>query len=282
METQFKTILQDCEVQEASIESFEGIKEKLDQNTIEDLTDGQIYKKLSTGNNPLSNNFNLTYTFNTDGCQASKLSKISTCSIYAIINELPPKLQTKHMILCGIWINEKEPNMQLFLKPFVDQGNKLSEQGIQWKLGDIMVVSKFIPICAVVDSVARCKLLNMKKFNGLYGCTFCEHPTESVDGYRKLTVSTTIPPDRTDASINSNMVLTSQSEYEKDVMDVWGPSSLMNLKYIDLADGMSPNYMHAFLLGAVKQHTDILLTSFGKEYYVGSPNQLQIINERII
>ncbi|XP_053598085.1 uncharacterized protein LOC128668679 isoform X1 [Microplitis demolitor] len=144
-----------------------------------------------------------------------------------------------------------------------------------------MVVSKFIPICAVFDSVARCKLLIMKKFNGLYGCTFREHPTECVDGYRKFTVSTTIPPDHTDASIKSNMVLTSQSDYEKDVMGVWGPSSLMNLKYIDLADGMSPNYMHAFLLVAVKQYTDILLTSFGKEYYVGSPNQLQIINERM-
>ncbi|CAG5110043.1 Protein of unknown function, partial [Cotesia congregata] len=184
METQLKTILQDSQVQEALIDRFEGKNQKRDFHEIENITDGRIYKKLSIANNPLSENFNLTYTFNTDGCQASKSCKISTWPIYIIINELPPKLQTKHMIMCGLWIHEKEPNMQIFLKPFVDQGNKLSEKGFDWKLRDRMIVSKFIPICAVVDSVARCKLLNMKKFNGSYGCTFCEHPAETVEGYK--------------------------------------------------------------------------------------------------
>ncbi|CAD6234149.1 GSCOCG00012368001-RA-CDS [Cotesia congregata] len=282
METQLKKILQDKEVQEALRDHFEGKTKKLDNNIIEGITDGEIYKKLSTKNNPLSDNFNLTYTFNTDGCQASKSSKILTWPIYVIINELPSKLQTKHMVMCGLWINDKEPNMQTFLKPFVDEANKLSDEGFQWNYRDSIVISKFIPVCSVVDSVARCKLLNMKKFNGLHGCTFCEHPTESVDGYRKYTLSTTIPPDRTDASIKRNMELTGQSENGKSVMGVWGPSQLMNLKYFDLVDGMSPNYMHAFLLGAVKQHTDILLTSFGKEYYVGNPNRLRVINERIL
>ncbi|XP_053594486.1 uncharacterized protein LOC106693488 isoform X2 [Microplitis demolitor] len=282
MAAQLKTIFQDLEVQQILIKRFENAGKSSNKNTIENITDGKIYKKLSTENNPLSDSFNFSYTFNTDGCQASKSSKVSTWPIYAIINELPPKLQSKHMIISSIWVSKKEPNMQLFLKPFVMQANELADKGIEWKLGDRIITSKFVPVCAVVDSVARCKMLNMKQYNGTYGCTFCEHPTESVDGYRKYTISTNIPKDRTDESIKENMNLAGQSEFGRDVMGVWGPSPLMNLKYFDIANGMSPDYMHFILLGTVKQHTEIVLSSFDKEYYIGNPNQLQIINERLM
>ncbi|XP_044588897.1 uncharacterized protein LOC123268079 [Cotesia glomerata] len=72
METQLKTILQDSEIQNALNDRFEGRMKKMDGNVIKNITDGEIYKKLSAANKPLSNKFNLTYTFNTDGCQASK------------------------------------------------------------------------------------------------------------------------------------------------------------------------------------------------------------------
>lgn len=279
---QLKMILHDSELQQVLLERFESTENASDEDMIENITDGEVYTKLSSANNPLSNKLNFSYTFNTDGCQSSKSSKFTTWPIYAAINELPPKLQKKHMIMSGIWVNNKEPNMQLFLKPFVDQANDLSEEGIEWTLGDKIVKSQFIPICAVVDSVARCKILNMKQYNGLYGCTFCEHPTESVNGLRKFTVTTDIPKDRTDASIKKNMVLSGINEYGKDILGVWGPSPLMNLKYFDLVNGMSPDYMHSILLGTIKQHTEIILSSFGKEYYVGSPNHLDLINTKLM
>lgn len=78
------------------------------------------------------------------------------------------------------------------------------------------------------------------------------------------------------------MVLASANEYGNDIMGVWGPSSLMNLNYFNLVDGISPDYMHALLLGVVKQHTEILLSSFGEEYYVGNPNQLKAINKKLL
>ncbi|XP_074107735.1 uncharacterized protein LOC141532993 [Cotesia typhae] len=282
MMTQLKITLQDPEVQQALFEHFEKTENIEDNGAIKNITDGQIYKKLCKPNNPLCKSNNLTYTFNTDGCQKSKSSKISTWPIFAVINELPIKLQKKHMIMSGIWVNNKDPDMLLFLKPFVDEANELSDKGIKWTLRNKVIKSKFIPICSVVDSVARCKLLNMKQFNGFYGCTFCEHPTNSVDGSRRFCISTVIPKDRTDASIKKNMELAAESEYGTNVMGIWGPSALMNLKYFDIADGMSPDYMHAFLIGAVKQHTNILLTSFGKDYYVGNPNQLNAIDERLL
>ncbi|XP_014298679.2 uncharacterized protein LOC106693851 [Microplitis demolitor] len=184
--------------------------------------------------------------------------------------------------MTGLWVDKVEPDMNLFLKSFVDEANDLSNKGLKWKLGEQTITSKFVPLCACVDSVARCKMLNMKQYNGRYGCTFCEHPTETVNKCCKFTMLTKVPVKRTDKSIKDQMVLASENEYRQDVTGVWGPSQLMNLKYFDLVDGMSPDYLHSILLGTVKQHTELLLSSFGEEYYAGSPNQLEAINRILL
>lgn len=81
-----------------------------------------------------------------------------------------------------------------------------------------------------------------------------------------------VPKLRSKESIKAQMVLAGQSNYGNDEMGMWGPSHLMNLKYFDLVDGMSPDYLHAILLGVAKQHTEILISSFGKVHYIGNPN----------
>lgn len=50
-----------------------------------------------------------------------------------MIHEIPPELRSKHMILAGIWVHRHEPNMNTFLKPFVDEANSLARNGIQWE-----------------------------------------------------------------------------------------------------------------------------------------------------
>ncbi|CAD6230233.1 GSCOCG00006713001-RA-CDS [Cotesia congregata] len=280
---QLKQIFENSEIQEALLKRIE-CEDNEEGNELKDINDGKIYKKLlsSESENLLCNKYNFSYTFNTDGCQLAKSSKLSIWPIYITINELPPKLRSKNLIMTGIWVDKVEPDMNLFLKPFVDEANDLSKTGLQWKLGEQTITSKFIPLCACFDSVARCKVLNMKQYNGKYGCTFCEHPTESVNGYRKFPISVDVPVDRTDESIKNQMVLASTNKYKQDVKGVWGPSQLMNLNYFDLVGGMSPDYLHSILLGTIKQHTELLFSSFGKEYYIGNPNHVEIINEILL
>lgn len=184
--------------------------------------------------------------------------------------------------MVGLWVDKVEPDMNLFLKPFVDEANDLSNKGLEWKLGEETITSKFIPLCACFDSVARCKVLNMKQYNGKYGCTFCEHPTKTIKKYCKFPMLACVPKGRTDKSIKNQMVLASTKEHTEDVKGVWGASQLMNLNYFDLVGGMSPDYLHSVLLGCVKQHTELLLCSFGKPYYIGNPNQLAAINETLL
>ncbi|CAD6211835.1 GSCOCG00003856001-RA-CDS [Cotesia congregata] len=280
---QLKSILEDPKVQEIFLANLQDKENNENNNDLQSMSDGQIYKKLSTTNNPLSHKYNFSYTFNTDGCQPSKSSKLSIWPIYASINELPLKLQSKYMIMTGLWVNKEEPDMLLFLQPLVDAANKLSDEGVEWKLQQQTITSKFIPICAVVDSVARCKILNMKQYNGSYGCTFCEHPGLRMNNSQKFPITTVVPKERTNESVKEQMFLAGESEFGSDVMGVWGPSALINLmNYFDIVDGMSPDYMHAILLGVIKQHTEILLSSFGEDYYVGSPNQLEAINIKLL
>ena len=81
-------------------------------------------------------------------------------------------------MIFGIWVNDSKPEMNVFLNLFVNQANRLSSQGFEWVNNGKKIKSKVFPLGCCVDSVCRCALLNMKRFNGYYGCTFCEHPSE--------------------------------------------------------------------------------------------------------
>ncbi|XP_025153981.1 uncharacterized protein LOC112588403 [Harpegnathos saltator] len=240
-----------------------------------------MYKKLCKRNKPLNNMWNFSYTFNTDGCQAANSSKVSIWPIYATLNELPYKMRSKYMMLLGIWVNKRESNMQIFLQPFVKEANFLSTYGLQWQYDkNTIITSRIISICCCVDSVARPAMLNMKQFNGHYGCTFCEHPTEYVEGYRKYPVSTNIFPNRTNVSIKQNMITAHATSIP--IKGVKGPSPLMSLKYFDLVNGMVPDYMHSVLLGVTKQLTEMYFSYPGKKFYVGQPNMFETINNRLL
>lgn len=75
------------------------------------------------------------------------------------------------MLLVDIYVGPKDPNMQIFMHLFVKEANILSTIGINWNLNGENINSKIIPLSSCVDSVTRCKILNMKQFNGYYGCT---------------------------------------------------------------------------------------------------------------
>ncbi|XP_016842242.1 uncharacterized protein LOC103318168 [Nasonia vitripennis] len=260
--------------------NYRFIRKKQNSSALEDIYDGKVYKKLSKDKKYLNNDNNFSYTFNTDGCQAASHSKVSVWPIYLMIHELPDHLRKKHMILVGIWVNDSEPDMNMFLNPFVEQANKLSSQGFEWVHNAKIIRSKLFPLGCCVDSVCRCAVLNMKRFNGFYGCTFCEYPSERIDGIHKYPMLEKVPQLRTDDSIKNQMVLAASAS--KDVMGVWGPASLMNLKFFDLAKGMIVDFMHSCLLGVTELHTEILLKSVNENYYVGSPTALNSIDKQLL
>ncbi|XP_033212176.1 uncharacterized protein LOC117169777 [Belonocnema kinseyi] len=117
-----------------------------------------------------------------DGCKSEDNSKVTVWPIYITLYELPPRLRKEHVILAGLWVAKNDPPMNIFLKLLVDQADRLSTNGFKWMRNGVEITSKLFPLGCCVDSVARCAMLNMKKFNGHDGCTFCEHPAVPVDG----------------------------------------------------------------------------------------------------
>lgn len=144
---------------------------ELSGTNISDIYDGECCRKLSASGGILSNLANFSYTFNSDGTPVFKSSKYSLWLIHLTLNELPPKLRYKHVILAALWFGPSEPTMNVFLKPFVEQAKSLAEIGENGN----PTISKLVGLTCCVDSLARPPMQNTPQFNGYFGCGFCLH-----------------------------------------------------------------------------------------------------------
>lgn len=249
------------------------------ENAISDIYDGVMYKKLSQPNGILSDPNNFSYNFNSDGSPLYKSSKFSIWPIQLHLNELPPQIRFKHVILAGLWFGKHEPAMQVYLKPFTEQAKSLVSKGVFWRRNGVQLNSKIVGICCCVDSKARPSMQNTTQFNGYYGCGFCLHPGVLVERQVKYTVLESQPDDRDSESMMRDMEAALVEG--RSVRGVKGPSHLINMPNFDIVWGFVPDYMHAVLLGVIRQLTELLLQSTDQPYYIGRPDTLRIIENRI-
>ena len=132
---------------------------------------GELYKNLIRKHGMTGNDLSLTW--NADGVSVFKSSKYSIWPIQCMLNELPPHLRSRNILLTGLWFGQVKPNMNTFLQPFVTECKLLEEIGFTLN-GELMCRKVFALICSS-DSPARAMLRNSKQFNGKYGCDWCEH-----------------------------------------------------------------------------------------------------------
>ena len=125
---------------------------------------GKHYEMLSLGPNDLS------YCFNTDGCQATNSSKLSIWPVYLAVNELPIDQRNKHMLLVGVWVHERQPNIKCFLRPIIiiNELNELQQNGIIWNHRNEVKTTRIFPNFCSVDSCARSMMLNNGNCNKFF------------------------------------------------------------------------------------------------------------------
>lgn len=147
-------------------------KRNLLNGTLDDIVQGKFISSFSH-----KEIFSLS--LNTDGVSlfASNMKK-SLWPVIFSINELPPKLRylKENLVLAGLWFDSNIV-FEVFMKPIIEELSLLYENGIE-------IVGNFTKIiCSAVclDSVARCKILKMKQFNGGFGSTYCKHPGNSIE-----------------------------------------------------------------------------------------------------
>ncbi|XP_036141154.1 uncharacterized protein LOC118647030 isoform X2 [Monomorium pharaonis] len=258
LQFQLKKLLSNSFIQQSVIEYIHHCAEKRNADgnvTLNDISDSVLYKSLSSKYSGGSD-YLLTYNFNTDGMPIFNSSKKSSWPLLLILNEMPPSLRFKHVLLCALWIGDKEPTptmMNMFLKQFVEQAMQLFEKGITIQNKQSLITFKLLPMCCVVDSVARPIVQNRLQYNGYYGCSWCYARGKYLHG----TVRYLFNESSNLRTHETHMIdVREATEFNKCVRGVKGNAILLQLPQFNAVWGFSYEFMHGTLLGVYKQIGD--------------------------
>ncbi|KAH7974926.1 hypothetical protein HPB49_021467 [Dermacentor silvarum] len=103
-------------------------------------------------------------------------------SLQLTVNELPPKMRHKNVVVSALWYGQSHPNMTLLLNSFVQQMRDLAGGGVTWMAGTDSIHSEVYCLSCCADAPARASLQNFTQYNGYYGCGWCLHRGKTVDG----------------------------------------------------------------------------------------------------
>ena len=260
-----------------TIKTWQNNVSNLDENLITDICNGEWYKSIKDVNN---GDF-FTININTDGVAVYSASKKkSLWPILITINELPKymRFQKKFVLSAGYWLSEKSVDIDLFFDPFVEELNQMFEEGIEINNRKY----KIIVGCCCLDSVARCKFLKIKQFNGSYGCTLCLHKaTKQRYSYNETMILRTFLHYKECNEILSNLPKEKRSS-TTDIKGVKGLTIMAKCKFYDLIAQCPPDTMHGVFLGVTKLFLKIWFDSSNhdKLYYI-APLQRSEIDKKL-
>lgn len=122
----------------------------------------------------------LGVTLNTDGVPLFKSSQSTMWPVYLEITNFPPPIHFRHdnVIICGVWVGHSKPDMNILLKPILEDIDHLHTLGFTFSSPEGMKTVRVKLLFGVFDLVAKAKVLNMKQFNGVCDCPTCIHPGE--------------------------------------------------------------------------------------------------------
>ncbi|XP_064468151.1 uncharacterized protein LOC135378916 [Ornithodoros turicata] len=277
VEKQLAAVLSDSHVQQSVSETLERLESHVD-GVFADFTDGEYYRRQRE---VLScSKYDLTLSVNADGSPMFKSANYSIWPVQLTINEMAPHLRWQFIVVPLLWYGAHHPNMTLLLEAFATQMQNLARDGIPWIAAGQHVKSKVYCISCVADAPARAAMANMVQYNGYYGCTWCLHPGVCVEGCVKYPVTIGAVPERTARGTAEDMSAAAASQ--RTVRGVKGPSPLLNVPGFDIVWAFRPDYMHCALLGVTRQFLELWFGNRGEEYYIGQPQTLSKVNNRIV
>ncbi len=254
---------------------------KSDLDNIRDIFDGTLYKSL---HEKISDGKLVTLTVNTDGVKVFKSkSQSSLWPIQMIINEIPAsrRFKKENIILTGLWFGNT-PDFDMYFKPFSDELKELDEDQIQVSVTNTIYNIILRVLLVTADTVARCKILMFKQFNGAFGCTYCLHPGAKINdsNSHKYPVGESDYCRRTHSNSLNLMKLALKTG--ECICGVKGISPLVAFKDYDLIQGTVIDYMHCVLEGVVSLLLDLWFDSENhkNKYYV-TPRMEEIVNKNL-
>jgi len=156
----------------------------LQDGNIHDVWNGDAVKPLIQKGCFLDYPEHLALSLSTDGVPVFKSSGATLWPVYLTIENLPPRIRFKNenTITCGLWFGPKKPAMNLLLLPVVKMLRSLYTIGISMAVPSGIKTIRAKLLNGVFDLVAKAPVINMKRFNGEYGCSTCIHPGSHSHG----------------------------------------------------------------------------------------------------
>lgn len=171
------------------------IRIKKDSDNIEDIYDGELYRRHTGINGILSDVKNISLMWNTDGIPVFKSSKFALWPLYLVINELPYKerISRDNMIFAGLWFGSSKPVMLTFLQPFPSALSDLENEGLLVEtFDDRRFTTRAILLAGTCDLPAKCLVCNTVQYNGFYGSLKCKQPGQTVKTEKKRRTHTCV------------------------------------------------------------------------------------------
>ncbi|MGH0120675.1 UNVERIFIED_CONTAM: hypothetical protein FKN15_035061 [Acipenser sinensis] len=244
--------------------------------TIRDIFDGDIMKDYIQHGK--IGEWDLSLLWNSDGVPVFESSECSIWPIQVTVNELPPDIRKDHVLLSSLWFGSSKPVLQTYLRPLIEEMELLKDRGLQWMDGDIIRTSRVFAVVSACDAVARPMLKNSTQFNGKHGCDWCLHPGERVakgKGFVNVYPYDDPPPSKRHLQQWEDDAIEASRE-GRSIRGVKGLSPLLFLPYFNIITGFVPDYMHAVLLGVVRQFMTLWLDSsyHSQPWYIGTRREL--------
>ena len=187
---------------------------------------------------------------NTDGVQTFNSSKHSIWPVYLCICNLPLHLRMneKFQIFAGAWYGPKKPSdMATILLPTLNKVSQILQHGIEAHTPAGVKQIKAVLLTGIFDLPGKAAVLNMKQFNGQFGCLYCTDPGEMQMASRIY------PPDAPHCSRTEQSIQECASKAEAQQSPVLGIKGYSVLyQAVSIPHGVPIDYMHCVLEGIVK------------------------------
>lgn len=247
------------------------VQEAQQKTVITDIVNAAVSKRELSLNS-------VSLNFNTDGVKVfNSNNKRSLWPIIAVINELPPHLRflRKNALIGGLWMHCSEPDMDVFLKPFLLTLKTMFLEGLH--IGTTFISSVRTVACCV-DTLARSKLQNFKQFNGYNACSYCLHPGHHASGSQvKYGFLEGVKLRNYTDTLKAMAVSSSRGI---PISGVKGVSPLILIPSFDVVKQCPVDFMHGVLLGVVKQLCKIWFEKPNTPYYIKT--KIKLIDEALI
>lgn len=255
------------------------VRKKINQDNLEDIYDGSVYKQLFENSGFLSKPSNISFMWNSDGVPLFRSSKFSIWPLYLVINELPysMRFRPENVLFAGLWFGLKKPEPHVFIGAFKPSFKRLYN-GVELELanGTTLTVSAVI-LTGTCDLPAKALFLCLKQYNGNYGCTTCktkgyhENHRHLYPYEKNMELRTTLGTISTARNLpvgESEEGVKGESPFSK----IWS-------NYID---NMSIDVMHCVFLNVMKRLFFVWFDSSNHDHRGSLRKHISVINARLI